>query len=61
MIPELNCTNCGSNRFSYPRTMNDDTAVTCQDCGQSAGSLAELKERIASAVLKKPTRAIDST
>lgn len=48
---ELSCTACGKNRFSYPAAGGDEAVVTCEECDHVVGTLAELKERVAEAVL----------
>lgn len=44
VTPELNCRKCGNNRFAFPR--RDDEPVRCEFCGESLGTLAEVKQRI---------------
>lgn len=50
---ELNCSKCGSNRFSFPDTLTDKSIVTCADCGHRIGTLAELKDRVGDQVIKR--------
>jgi predicted nucleic acid-binding Zn ribbon protein len=52
MAPEVTCEDCGGNRFRYPPSLNDDTLIVCEDCGQSVGSVGDLKARIAAEVLR---------
>jgi predicted nucleic acid-binding Zn ribbon protein len=52
---ELNCSECGQNRFSIVRAMDDDEVVYCSDCGHEIGTMAQLKERIADEVMKRAT------
>jgi predicted nucleic acid-binding Zn ribbon protein len=49
---ELNCADCGQNRFTIVQGMDDDAVVRCAECGHRVGTMAELKERIAAEVLK---------
>lgn len=49
---ELNCAECGQNRFTVIRGMDDAEAVYCSDCGHKIGTMAALKERVAAEVLK---------
>lgn len=48
---ELNCPTCGNNRFDYPA--EDDQPVCCQFCGDSIGTYAELKDRVADEVAQR--------
>jgi uncharacterized Zn finger protein len=50
---DLNCAECGQNRFTIIKGMDDDAVVHCTDCGRTVGTMAELKERIATEVLKR--------
>lgn len=50
---ELNCAECGQNRFSIMKAMDDDSVVHCSDCGHRIGTLAYLKERVAAEVLRR--------
>jgi len=50
---ELKCAECGENRFNLNGGMKDDAFVRCDACGHKIGTLAELKERIATEVLKR--------
>lgn len=50
---ELNCAECGGNRFTITRGMDDDAVVRCSDCGHNVGTMAELKERVAAEVLRR--------
>ena len=53
---ELNCAECGQNRFTIIEGMSDDAAVVrCADCGHRIGTMAQLKERIANEVLRRST------
>jgi len=49
---ELNCDDCGGDRFSYPVSVQDSASIQCMDCGRSMGSFEELKERIAADVAR---------
>lgn len=50
---ELNCRECGSNRFTLDRDTDDDAHVECEDCGHRIGTMADLKHQIAQEVLKR--------
>jgi DNA-directed RNA polymerase subunit RPC12/RpoP len=50
---ELNCAQCGKNRFNLEQGVADHAIVSCQDCGHRIGTIAELKERVAAEVLKR--------
>ena len=49
---ELNCRECGSNRFRLDRDLDDEAQVDCEDCGHKIGTLGELKRQVAEEVLK---------
>lgn len=50
---ELACAECGNNRFSLDDAEHDSSLIYCKDCGHRIGTLAELKDRIASEVLRR--------
>jgi uncharacterized Zn finger protein len=50
---ELNCAQCGSNRFTIEEDHADAAHVHCADCGHEIGTMAELKDRVAAEVLKR--------
>ena len=54
---ELSCSQCGGNRFSLAEAAEDDSGISCEDCGETLGTLGELKRRVASRVLQKPSPA----
>ena len=55
---ELACAVCGKNRFSFPEEGGDDsTHVSCEDCGHVVGSMGELKQAFAEAVINRTRRA----
>ena len=53
---ELSCTACGNNRFGFPEEADDSTPVACEDCGHVVGSMGELKQAFAEAVINKVRR-----
>jgi len=53
---ELNCAECGSNRFALDEVQSDSTIVRCGDCGHIVGTLGELKERIAQEVISRSSQ-----
>ena len=50
---ELNCRECGQNRFTIIQGMDDDAVVKCSDCGHIIGTMGELKERVAAEVIRR--------
>jgi uncharacterized Zn finger protein len=58
---ELNCAQCGENRFNLDEGIADHARVCCADCGHVIGTMAELKERVAAEVLKHSTMGQDSS
>jgi uncharacterized Zn finger protein len=53
---ELACAACGKNRFVFPEGGDDSTIVACEDCGHIIGSMGELKQAVAEAVISKSRR-----
>lgn len=51
MSIELSCRGCGSNRFTLAHAVDDDSDVSCEDCGHHVGTLAELKTAVVSQVM----------
>lgn len=49
---ELNCAECGENRFDLSKAEKDDAIIRCDACGHKIGTLNELKERVAAEVMK---------
>ena len=56
---ELNCAECGRNRFTLSHFDDDDTEIECVDCGHKIGTMAQLKARLAAEVMKRSTNASD--
>jgi len=50
---ELNCADCGDNRFTIIHGMDDSAEVLCSECGKPLGTMAELKERVAQEVMRR--------
>jgi hypothetical protein len=50
---ELNCAECGSNRFSLDQGNSDRSLIICQDCGHEIGTLAKLKQMLADEVMRR--------
>lgn len=51
---EMNCVVCGDNRFTILEGLDDDAAdVSCSECGHHIGTMGELKQRVAAAVLSR--------
>ena len=50
---ELNCAECGDNRFTLIQAMKNGTVVRCSECGHEIGTMEELKERVAAEVMKR--------
>ena len=55
---ELNCAECGQNRFTIIQAMKNGTAVRCSECGHEIGTIEELKQRVAAEVMKRATKRI---
>ena len=55
----LACAECGQNRFTLEGAKTDDCLIHCEDCGHKIGTLRELKERVALAVLSRPSDEIE--
>lgn len=53
---ELNCGECGGNRFTLGQPRADESVICCVDCGHDVGTMAELKERVAAEVMKGAQR-----
>lgn len=53
-FPDLVCAKCGSNRFKFPRSVDD--AVKCEDCGHPVASLNELQARIVNGGRRRESR-----
>lgn len=47
------CAACGKNCFSLTEAGNDNSVVTCEDCGHVIGTMGDLKEKVAAAVLTR--------
>jgi ribosomal protein S27E len=43
-FPDLVCAKCGSNRFKFPKSADDE--VKCEDCGHPVATLNELQAKI---------------
>ena len=43
-FPDLVCAECGSNRFKFPKSVEDE--VRCEECGYPVATLSELQARI---------------
>ena len=50
---ELSCSRCGGNRFTLAEASEDESDISCQDCGEPLGTLGELKRTIAARVLQR--------
>jgi uncharacterized Zn finger protein len=49
---ELNCAECGKNRFNLADGPDDEARICCDSCGHVIGTMSELKERVAAEVLR---------
>jgi hypothetical protein len=54
-FPDLVCAKCGSNRFKFPKSADDE--VKCEDCGHPVATLNELQAKIVGDPSGKETRA----
>ena len=50
---DMNCAECGSNRFSLDQGNSDRSLIICEDCGHEIGTLAKLKAMVAEEVLRR--------
>jgi predicted nucleic acid-binding Zn ribbon protein len=50
---ELNCRECGGNRFTIDQHAADNAFVECGECGHKIGTLGELKRQVAEEVLSR--------
>lgn len=50
---EMNCAECGENSFNLGNGVKGYTIIRCGACGHEIGTLDELKERVATEVLKR--------
>lgn len=50
---EIDCPQCGGNRFNLDSALSDDHEVSCADCGATIGTFALLKERIAEEIIAR--------
>jgi DNA-directed RNA polymerase subunit RPC12/RpoP len=50
---ELNCAECGRNRFSLDKDVHDSSMIRCEDCGHEIGTMEDLKKMVAVEVLKR--------
>jgi predicted nucleic acid-binding Zn ribbon protein len=50
---ELNCAQCCGNRFTIEEDHADAAHVHCAECGHQVGTMAEVKERVATEVMKR--------
>jgi DNA-directed RNA polymerase subunit RPC12/RpoP len=57
---ELTCAKCDRNSFNLGHGAEDDSVIRCTFCGHEIGTMAELKERVATEVLKRAAKR-DST
>jgi uncharacterized Zn finger protein len=54
---ELACAECGKNNFAFPDGGGDNAIVSCGDCGHILGSMGDLKQAVAEAVITKSRKA----
>jgi hypothetical protein len=43
---ELNCANCGGNRFNYPVALTHNSMIVCADCDHEIGTVDELQQKV---------------
>jgi hypothetical protein len=55
---EIHCEACGSANYSLPAGEADDSPIRCNDCSAEQGTLAELRDVLASYVLDHSAEAL---
>ena len=50
---DLNCADCGSNRFFLDQGNLDRSLIICEDCGHEIGTLGRLKQMVAEEVARR--------
>lgn len=53
---ELNCAKCGKNSFDLGHGVENESVIRCNACGHRIGTMLELKERLATEVLKRAAK-----
>jgi hypothetical protein len=53
MTIKLVCSNCQGNRFAYPLELAEAAIIHCEDCKESVGTVAELREKIISQIASR--------
>jgi len=49
---ELNCRECGGNRFTLDHDATDEAQVECGDCGRHIGTVGQLTKQVAEEVMR---------
>ena len=57
---ELHCDRCGSANLSLPAHGDEAGAIACNDCGESHGTLAELREELLACALRQSAETLRS-
>jgi len=55
---ELHCDKCGSANLAFPAEAAGGDRISCNDCGDDQGSLAELREELLAAALAQSSEAL---
>lgn len=50
---ELHCDKCGSANLSLPERDEDGAAIGCNDCGETHGTLAALRDELFACALEQ--------
>ena len=53
---ELHCDKCGSANLSLPAADGDGDAIACNDCGETHGTLAGLREDLFACALERSSQ-----
>lgn len=57
---ELHCDRCGSANLNLPEQGDEASAITCNDCSSSQGTIAELRSDLLACAMQKSAQALRS-